>query len=88
MAGLTCMQTDGHPDGQTNLPKDCALISTVYKCMVTSRVHKNVFKFFMSAEIFGVASDHRSVYSFFKFLKSGLPPPLERPKTPPKDPDF
>ena len=30
---------------------------------------------------------HRSVPRF-KFMKSGPPPTLEGPKTPPKDPDF
>ena len=29
---------------------DCALISTVYKCRVTSRVHKKFFKFFTTKE--------------------------------------
>ena len=70
---------------------DCALISTVYKCRVTSRVHKKFFKIFYNQRVlkFSVWVRTTVLYmAFFKFLKSGPLPTLERLKTPPKDPNF
>ena len=75
----------------TYIQMDDTLISTVYTRNVTSRVHENFLlrkKKPKSADIYGVGSDHRSVWDFFKFLKSGPPPSLEGPKTPPKVTDL
>ena len=64
---------------------DCALISTVYARRVTSRVHEKFVSFLIteesySAEIFGVGLDHRYVYGFLEFLKSGPSASLRAPR--------
>ena len=65
----------------TYIQMDDTLISTVYSKSVTSRVHekfllKKKTQECLSADIFGVGSDQRSVWGILIFFKSSLPSSL------------